>query len=78
VTPLPQQLFSLNVQPGHSYSFDSFIVQPPHSWGFGSVVYNQTAHADVIWGISARRTDGSASVARACDGSAFPVLPNTQ
>ncbi len=78
VTPLPQQVFSLDVQPGHSYTFDSLIVQPPHSWGFGSVVYNQTAHADVIWGISARRTDGSATVAHACDGSAFPVLPNTQ
>ena len=77
LTTLPQQVFSLDVQPGQSYSFDTLPVQPPHSWGFGSVVYNRSATYDVIWGISSHRTDGSATVARACDGSPFPVLPKT-
>jgi len=78
VTTLPQQLFSLDVQPGISYSFESVVVQPPHSAGFGSVVRNQDVRYDVAWGISARRADGSATVARACDGSAWPVLPNVR
>ena len=70
---LPQRVFSLDVQPGHSYLFHW------HYPALGSVIHPVYApDASNSWGIFDHRRDGSARVARACDGSALPPLPNVR
>jgi len=63
VATLPQRIFTLDVRPGHSYSFDSNV--SPFVASIGS------------WrcGFSDQVSDGSVTVAHECDGTALPSLP---
>jgi hypothetical protein len=59
---LPQRQFTLDVRPGHSYSFDSSVgpfVAATGSWR---------------WGFSDRPGDGSITAAHECNGAALPAL----